>query len=75
MTPSAGHRLRLSIPRRFVCDLLHASRRVPLITFERRMDLRDVAAARKRLCQPPAWVLLFAKAFGIVAAQRPELRR
>ena len=75
MPPSAGHRLRLSIPRRFVCDLLHASRHAPIVTFERRMDLGTVAAARKRLACPPAWVLLFAKAFGAVAARRPELRQ
>ncbi len=75
MTPSTGHRLRLSIPRRFVCDLLHASRHIPIITFERRMALGTVVAARKRLAQPPAWVLLFAKAYGMVAARRPELRR
>ncbi len=75
MMPSAGHRLRLSIPRRFVCDLLHASRHVPIVTFERRMELALVVAARKRMVQPPAWVLLFTKAFGVVAARRPELRR
>lgn len=75
MTAPAGRRLPLSIPRRFVCDLLHASRHTPTVTFEREMELGPVAAARKRLARPPAWVLLFAKAFGAVAARRPELRR
>lgn len=70
-----GHRRSMSIPRRFVCDLLRASRHTPVITFERRMNLAAIATARKTLAQPPAWVLLFTKAFGAVAARRPELRR
>ena len=75
MSAVNGHRVGLSVPRRFVCDLLHASRHAPIITFERRMDLAGVAAARKAAARPPAWVLLFAKAFAAVAARRPELRR
>jgi hypothetical protein len=39
------------------------------------MDLSAVIAARKRLAHPPAWAVLFARAFGAVAARRPELRR
>jgi hypothetical protein len=70
-----GHRLKLSVPRRFVCDLLHAARGTPFVTFERRIDLSAVIAARKRLHHPPAWALLFAKAYAAVAARRPELRR
>ena len=72
---ASGHWKRLSAPRRFVCDLLHASRRIPVITFERRADLAPLIVARKRLFNPPAWTLLFAKGFARVAARRPELRR
>jgi hypothetical protein len=75
MPSVSGHRLRLSLPRRFVCDLMHASRNVPIVTFERRMNLAEVAAARKRIVPSPAWALLFAKAYSAVAARRPELRR
>jgi hypothetical protein len=71
----SGHRLGLSVQRRFVCDLMRASAGTPVVTFERRMDLSAVAAARKRLTRPPAWAVLFAKAFAAVAARRPELRR
>lgn len=71
----SGHRVGLSVPRRFVCDLMHASRNVPVITFERRMNLADVVAARARLARRPAWALLLAKAYAAVAARRPELRR
>jgi hypothetical protein len=75
MTPITGHRLRLSIPRRLVCDLLHASQHIPIVTFERRMQLAELAVARKRLANPPAWVLLIVKAFGIVATRHREFRQ
>ena len=75
MASISGRRLALSLPRRFICDLLHASRQVPIITFERQVDLSPVLAARKQLTQPPSWAVLFAKSFSIVAAHRPELRR
>ena len=75
MADVSGHRLGLSLPRRFVCDLMHASRHAPIITFERRMNLAEVVTARKRALRPPAWALVLAKAFSAVAAKRPELRR
>lgn len=75
MPSVSGHRLGLSLPRRFICDLMHASRDVPIITFERRMNLAEVVAARKRVDPAPAWVLLFTKAYSAVAARHPELRR
>jgi hypothetical protein len=75
MASISGHRLRLSPQRRLVCDLLHASRNVPLVSFERRMQLECVLNARKSLTNPPSWVLIFTKAYALVAAKRPELRR
>jgi hypothetical protein len=65
----------LSLPRRFICDLLHASRNVTVVVFERRMDLAEVVEARRRLAWPPSWSVLLAKAFAMVAAGRAELRR
>src|SRR5579883_603715 len=70
-----GRRVALSLPRRWIGDLMAFSARVPVVTFERRMDLGAVAAARAALAAPPAWPLLFAKAYAAVAARRPELRR
>ncbi len=72
---TTGRRLGLSLPRRFVCDLLRAAQRVPIVTFERRMELAEVVAARRTVARPPAWTLLFAKAFAAVAARHPEFRR
>lgn len=64
----SGRWKSLSVPRRFVGDLLHASRRVPVVTFERRADVAPVLAARRLLIRPPAWTVLLAKAFAVVAA-------
>lgn len=75
MAQITGHRMPLPLPRRWIADLLHASRRVPTVAVERVMHLADVAAARRRLPHPPAWVLLFTKAYALVAARRPDLRR
>ncbi len=75
MASLPGRRLPLSPSRRFVCDLMHASRKVPLVSFERRMRLGELADARAAAADPPAWVLLFVKAYALVAARRPELRR
>jgi hypothetical protein len=56
-------------------DLLHASRDIPFITFERQVDLSALVTARALLVQPPSWAAVIAKAFALVAARYPELRR
>jgi hypothetical protein len=71
----SGHSRRLSLPRRWITDLMHVSRNVPLIPMERRMQLQSVAAARAELTPRPSWSVLFTKAYGRVALRRPELRR
>jgi pyruvate/2-oxoglutarate dehydrogenase complex dihydrolipoamide acyltransferase (E2) component len=75
MGREAGRRISLSLPRRFICDLLHAARHFPVVTFERQVDVSSVVAVRKRLKQPPPWAALLAKAFAIVASRQPEFRR
>jgi hypothetical protein len=75
MLPRAGRTLPLSLPRRVIDDLMHASRHVPLVPMERCMDVAAVAAARRAATPRPSWCALFTKAFGFVAAARPQLRR
>ncbi len=75
MAEITGHRLPIPLPRKWIADLLHAGRRVPTVTVEREVNVSQVAIARRMLAQPPAWVLLFTKAYALVAARRPELRR
>jgi hypothetical protein len=75
MVQPAGRNLPLSLPRRFIGDLVHFARRVPSVPVERRMDLAAVLAAR-RLAQPrPSWCAIFTRAYSFVAAACPELRR
>lgn len=72
---TCGRRLAVSVPRRLVGDLMHFARRMPLVTVERRMPLGPLVAARLACPQRPSWTALFVKAFALVAATRPELRR
>jgi hypothetical protein len=75
MSELAGHSVPLSLPRRLVCDLLHYARQVPTVPVERRMHLGTVAAARQTLVRRPSWVAMFTKAYALLTANRPEMRR
>ncbi len=68
-----GRYLRLSAPRRWVGDLLAVSRDIPLVPFERDMNLARLALARK--AAGVSWCAAFVKAFAMVSQRRPELRR
>lgn len=70
-----GRWINLSPQRRFVCDLLHFAARVPSVPSQRRMQLADVIAARARASRRISWCAIFIKAYAIVSAARPELRR
>ena len=71
----AGRRIALSLPRRFVADLLHFSQRIPTIPMERRMDLSSLVEARAQATPRVGWPAIFMKAYAIVCDRRPELRR
>jgi hypothetical protein len=75
MPPSRGRSLALSPARRLVGDLLHFARRLPTVPVQRAMTLAPVVAARARLAERPSWTVVFARAFALVAAEVPELRR
>ncbi|WP_254508326.1 2-oxo acid dehydrogenase subunit E2 [Anatilimnocola floriformis] len=71
----AGKKISLSLPRRFMGDVLHFARRIPSVPMQRRMRLADVIAARAQSARRVSWCAIFMKAWCLVAAQRPELRR
>jgi hypothetical protein len=75
MPHPTGRSVPLSLPRRFICDLLHFARKVPTVPVERRMNLAAVVAARAAAAPRPSWCAIFTKAYALVAAGRPELRR
>ena len=65
---------KISLPRRFVVDLMHASMGVPFVSLSRPLDIRQLVAARGGLSQPPGWAAIFVKAFALVAREEPVLR-
>jgi len=67
--------IRLSIPRRIMCDLLAFSRGIPTVPVQRRMNLEPAVEARARLESAPGWCAIFTKAYAIAAVRFPELRR
>jgi hypothetical protein len=70
-----GRRIALSRPRRFIVDLMHFSKKVPSIPMQRRMCLDNLIAARQERPERISWCAIFLKAYSIVSASRPELRR
>jgi hypothetical protein len=71
-----GRTIRLSLPRRLVCDLVHFAHKVPTVPVQRQINVGALAGLRSQLQAPrPSWCTLFTKAYGIVSAEVPELRR
>jgi hypothetical protein len=70
-----GRNIRLSVARRIVVDYMWAARSVPTVWAKRQVAIPDLVAARQRHPARPAWPTIFAKAFAMVAAEIPELRR
>jgi hypothetical protein len=75
MGEKVGRSLPLSLPRRFVGDILHFAQKVPTVPVQRRMNIASLVAARQQVFPRPSWCALFTKAYAMVAAARPELRR
>lgn len=66
---------KISLPRRVVTDLMRASAGMPFVAVRRTLSIGRLAAARKGLRNRPAWAVIFAKAFAILAQDQPILRR
>jgi hypothetical protein len=75
MAEPINRHVPLSLSRRLACDVMHFSQKIPLVVLERRLHIPGLAATRERAEPRPSWFALFMKAYGIVAAARPELRR
>jgi hypothetical protein len=65
---------KISLPRRLVADLMHASIRVPFVSLRRTFDIHQLLEARALAAQPPGWAAIFVKAFCLVAKEQPVLR-
>jgi hypothetical protein len=64
----------ISMPRRLVADLMHASIRVPFVSLTRPLNVRQLLEARALAARPPGWAAIFVKAFSLVAKDEPVLR-
>lgn len=64
----------LSLPRRFIADLSHASLAVPLGIVRRTINIALLRQTRRETQAIP-WTILFAKAWALVAADKPALRQ
>lgn len=75
MAKDKGRFVPLSLPRRMVCEFLKYSQSIPLAHGETRLKLGRLHEAVAG-CQPkPTWLPIFLKAYSVVAAARPALRR
>ncbi len=70
-----GRALKLSAPRRLVCDLMRFSIGVPRVTVQRQMDLGPLLKARTSLQTRPSWTAIFLKGYALLSREIPELRR
>src|ERR1700760_393129 len=69
-----GRIRNISLPRRFVIDLMQASMGVPFVTLSRPLNVQPLSDARATVERGPGWAAIFAKAFALVAKEEPALR-
>jgi hypothetical protein len=68
-----GRYLKISLPRRWIADLLHFARQVPTVPVERIFSLAPVRQSRE--AADISWPAIFLKAFALTGRQHPELRQ
>lgn len=64
----------ISLRRRLICDLMHASMGVPFVSLSRSLNIRPLLDARAAATAPAGWAAMFVKAFALVAGDEPILR-
>jgi hypothetical protein len=65
---------KITLPRRLVADLMHASIGVPFVSLARPLNIRSLSEARAQAAARPGWAAIFVKAFALVAREQPVLR-
>lgn len=64
----------MSLRRRLIADLMHASSDVPFVSFRRTLAIGPLLDAREAVLKPAGWAAIFAKAFSLAARDEPVLR-
>ncbi|QEH34535.1 branched-chain alpha-keto acid dehydrogenase subunit E2 [Aquisphaera giovannonii] len=75
MLEPKGRYLSLTGPRRFIGDLVHFAHKVPSAPVSRTIDVSALMGPRARHPRRPSWACLFMKAYALVGAANPPLRR
>jgi hypothetical protein len=70
-----GARVPMSGPRRFIIDLVHFAHQVPSVPVSRTMNVGPLMGPRTSHPARPSWAVLFMKAYALVNAGHPPLRR
>jgi hypothetical protein len=75
MHESKGNSLPITGPRRFIIDLIHFARQVPSAPVARTVNVSALFEPRLAHAAKPSWAVLFMKAYALVGANHPPLRR
>jgi hypothetical protein len=75
MHETKGSSLPITGPRRFIIDLVHFARQVPSTPVSRTANVSALFEARANHAMRPSWAILFMKAYALVGAEHPPLRR
>ena len=75
MHESKGSSLPISGPRQFIIDLIHFARQVPSTPVARTVNISALTGPRLNHPVKPSWAVVFMKAFALVGADHPPLRR
>jgi len=70
-----GSSLPISGPRQFIIDLIHFARQVPSTPVARTVNISALTGPRSNHPVKPSWAVVFMKAFALVGADHPPLRR
>jgi pyruvate/2-oxoglutarate dehydrogenase complex dihydrolipoamide acyltransferase (E2) component len=70
-----GTKIKLSLPRRWIADLMAVSEGIPFVVGEQKMRLAKLEAARKAVRNGPTLTAIFTKVCAIVARRYPQLRQ
>src|SRR3954451_22007905 len=70
-----GSILPITGPRRFIIDLVHFAKRVPSTPVSRHINVSALLGPRDEHPSRPSWAVLFMKAYAMVGAKHPPLRR
>ena len=75
MHESKGNSLPISGPRRFIIDLIHFARQVPSTPVALTVNVSALFKPRVDHPAKPSWAAVFMKAYALVGANHPPLRR